>query len=233
MLNRVNLETAIAAHSAGIQPVVSPELLSPPPTVLDLSAENTALCDAGDRLMEVLDEYVDTQLELHGVRVAIGQYNENRVIYRHSDLFDSEAAARSIHLGIDLFASTGTEIYSPLPATVHSIGFNDAIGDYGPTVILEHRLDGITFFTLYGHLASSSVSRLKEGQALTAGAQVATMGNRQENGGWSPHLHFQLIRDIGDWHGNYPGVASSSERDLWLNLCPDPITLLRGVKHKG
>jgi len=148
------------------------------------------------------------------------------VLYRHSPLFDGEAERRSIHLGIDLFVVEGTRIRSPLPATVHSSADNAALGDYGPTVILEHELYGTRFFTLYGHLSRTSLDELEEGDPLAAGTTVGEVGDIHENGGWPPHLHFQIICDLLDQAGNFPGVAAPSERKLFLDLCPDPNLIL-------
>ena len=80
MSNRKTLETVITALTSEVRPVISPEICTPSLSVLDLSSTNVVLQDAGDRLMEALDEYVDAQLEQHGVSVAIGRYDEDRVI---------------------------------------------------------------------------------------------------------------------------------------------------------
>jgi 4-aminobutyrate aminotransferase-like enzyme len=42
------------------------------------------------------------------------------------------------------------------------------------------------------------------------------------NGGWTPHVHFQIITDLLDLSCDFPGVARPSQRDVWLGLCPDP-----------
>ena len=52
------------------------------------------------------------------------------------------------------------------------------------------------------------------------------MGDATENGGWPPHLHFQIITDLLDLSTNFPGVARASERALWTSLSPDPNLLL-------
>ena len=102
-----------------------------------------------------------------------------------------------------------------------------AEGDYGPTIILEHTpVAGLKFHTLYGHLDRDSLKGLKPGTAFMAGEKIAQLGTRRENGGWSPHLHFQIILDIGSAKGDYPGVAKRSEQDKWLAICPDPAKLL-------
>jgi 4-aminobutyrate aminotransferase-like enzyme len=84
----------------------------------------------------------------------------------------------------------------------------------------------VVFYTLYGHLAADSVKDLEIGQRFEAGQQVARIGDRPVNGDWPPHLHFQIITDMLGFRGDFPGVASPTERELWLSLCPDPNLLL-------
>jgi hypothetical protein len=62
---------------------------------------------------------------------------------------------------------------------------------------------------------------------VPAGSVVGRIGSAEENGNWPPHLHFQLIAEIGDWRGDFPGVAPPSRRSRFLELCPDPNLILR------
>ena len=50
----------------------------------------------------------------------------------------------------------------------------------------------------------------------------ARLGSDDVNGGWLPHLHFQLILEIGEARGDFPGVFRKSERERWRRVCPDP-----------
>jgi murein DD-endopeptidase MepM/ murein hydrolase activator NlpD len=152
----------------------------------------------------------------------IGGYGEDRRVYAASTLFDGEGEARTLHLGVDVWTAAGTPLAAPLAAEVHSLAINDAFGDYGGTVILNH--DG--FHTLWGHLAHRSLDHLREGQRLAGGEVFAWLGEPAENGGWPPHLHLQRIEDLGGRRGDFPGVAPASERERWLALCPDPTPLL-------
>ena len=74
----------------------------------------------------------------------MGRYNEARLLYT-SPLFGSQAnplaERRTIHLGMDFFAASGTAIHAPLDGTVHVLANNDAPLDYGPLVILKHDED--------------------------------------------------------------------------------------------
>jgi len=152
----------------------------------------------------------------------IGGYDEDRRVYAASELFEGQAEPRTVHLGVDIWTDAGTALRSPLPAEVHSCAINDRFGDYGGTVILAHH----GFFTLYGHLAHRSVEHLRPGQPVAAGEVFAWLGTAGENGGWPPHLHFQRIEDMLDHRGDFPGVATRSERAQWLTRCPDPTNLL-------
>ncbi len=193
---------------------------------LDLSVDNDELNSVDLFSIEELQAYIDRKLLQNQAEVAVGGYSEDRMIYRKSAHFGTGDHARSIHLGIDIWLPAKTDIKAPLDARVHSFHNNDNFGDYGPTVILEHELDGQIFYTLYGHLSLSSLNNLKEGQILKNGECFAQLGNREENGKWPPHLHFQLIRDMGIKKGDFPGVASKNEKDQMLQICPNPNLIL-------
>ena len=169
------------------------------------------------------------RMEAAGVQVGIGRYNEARLLYT-SDVFrTNDGERRTIHIGIDLFMKAGSPVYSPLDGVVHSFADNVAPLDYGPTVIVEHQAgeDSPKFFTLYGHLSEESLTGLHRGKRVKRGEQIASIGSPPTNGGWPPHLHFQIICDMLGKQGDFPGVAPASQRDTWLSICPDPNLILR------
>jgi murein DD-endopeptidase MepM/ murein hydrolase activator NlpD len=120
---------------------------------------------------------------------------------------------------------------SPLNAVVHSFAFNNRYGDYGATLILSHYLDGCSFHTLYGHLSLNSIKNLRDGENVRKGDVIGEFGIPMENGQWPPHLHFQVVRDLGEWRGDYPGVCKLSEKDKYLQNCPDPDLLLGMMRY--
>lgn len=134
---------------------------------------------------------------------------------------------RRLHLGIDIWGAAGTPIFAPLGGMIHSFAFNDHFGDYGATLILLHQLDGFPFYTLYGHVCLKDIENISTGQYVTRGQKIAHFGLPHENGHWPPHLHFQLILDMGLYDGDYPGVCRYSEREYYLNNCPDPDVVLQ------
>jgi peptidoglycan LD-endopeptidase LytH len=164
---------------------------------------------------------------LPGQPVRAGGYGEDRSLYTQALFAPDGEEPRTVHLGIDIFAPAGADVMTPLAGRVHSSRVNEAPGDYGPTIILEHEpAPGLVFHTLYGHLSRDSLKGLKPGAAFMAGEPIAQLGTKRENGGWPPHLHFQIILEIGDAKGDYPGVCRRSEQDRWLAICPDPRPLL-------
>lgn len=206
-----------------------PFSLSPENTVrLDLSKNNQ---DPDFRSIENIgdfERYLSRFLENHRKQYGFGGYGEHRAIYQRFKHFKSkEAPERDHHLGIDLWCPAHTPVMSPLDGKVHSWANNDTLGDYGGTLILEHRLGGYDFFSLYGHLDPVSLERWSEGVPVKAGDQIGLLGTVAVNVGWPPHLHFQLIRDLKGHRGDFPGVVAEADRASALENCPDPNLLLR------
>lgn len=195
---------------------------------LDFSASNTSLLKTDLSETDSFSKYVFDEMLSLGSYTGIGGYSENRVIYRQRPHFmQEEQNPRSIHLGVDIWESAGEPVYTPLNATVHSFAFNNHFGDYGPTIILRHAIYKTEFFTLYGHLSESSLSGLYTGKEFEAGEKIGEIGNYPQNGDWPPHLHFQIIADMGNRKGDFPGVCSIGDRLHFLTTCPDPNLILR------
>ena len=171
--------------------------------------------------------WVDNQLHTNHCLYGIGGYDEHRTIYTRSAHFDTEEEPRRLHLGVDIWAKAGTNVYSFYDAEVHSFKNNAGFGDYGATIILKYNLEGLTLFALYGHLSLASLNGLAEGQQIASGAAFATFGIPAENGNWPPHLHFQLMFNMQGSKGDYPGVCQYSKRDIDLKNCPDPNIILQ------
>jgi murein DD-endopeptidase MepM/ murein hydrolase activator NlpD len=191
--------------------------------ILDFTAENQELTKLDLPDTASFSDYVFSVLRDAGAVCGVGGYNEHRILYRRSLHFNAaDQEPREIHLGIDIWAEAGTPVSAPLDGTIHSFQDNARFGDYGPTIILEHRLNDETFYTLYGHLSGTSLIGKKAGQVIPAGEVFAEFGTFPENGDWPPHLHFQVIRDLQGYSGDYPGVCALSRREEFLVNCPDP-----------
>jgi len=192
---------------------------------LDLSKDNPAISPKIFKSVEKFSEFINGTLQENKAKGAFGGYNENRKIYEKSDVFAGESKHRSIHLGMDFWIDAGTPVQAPLPGIIHSFGNNNNSGDYGPTIILKHYFGNEVFYTLYGHLSEKSLTLLKEGQVIQRKETIGFLGEPSENVDWPPHLHFQVIKDIGGYRGDYPGVCLKSESDKFLQNSPDPLTI--------
>ena len=67
----------------------------------------------------------------------------------------------------------------------------------------------------------------KVGMAFQQGDLLGDLGDAHINGDYPPHLHFQIIKDIQEYKGDYPGVCSKKDLDFYLKNCPDPNILLK------
>jgi 4-aminobutyrate aminotransferase-like enzyme/Ser/Thr protein kinase RdoA (MazF antagonist) len=229
-----------ARELANLDPAPLLETIDPrtePCIVFDLGV-GSLLLGADPRNLDSgpMTEILFREMRHANVRVGVGRYNEARAWYttpafaspgtKHADPTDEH---RTIHLGVDLFAEPGTPVHAPLAGTVWSLTNNSARLDYGPLIILRHEDSlGAEFFTLYGHLTLDSLDRLYPGQSIARGQRIGAIGSPPTNGDWAPHLHFQIVTDLLDLFGLFPGVAFASQRDVWLKLSPDP-NLLIGI----
>lgn len=160
----------------------------------------------------------------------LGGYLEPRLIY--TDLAFRKGASqsssrRTIHLGVDLFAPAGRAVHAPLAGVVVAAEDRTRNLDYGGVAVLRHETpEGHEFHALYGHLDPEFLSRLKPGDRVAAGEAFARLGTPAQNGGWAPHLHFQLALTLAGMGLDWPGVADPDDLELWAAICPNPAALL-------
>lgn len=152
---------------------------------------------------------------------SIGRYDEVRGIY-NTDLFSAE---RSIHMGLDIGGPVGTPVMAVAAGEVAFSGYNPAEGDYGHTIITHHRIQGVDLWMLLGHLDAASTKASPPGRRFEAGEVLAWFGDAHENGGWPPHLHFQLSFRRPTTH-DLPGVVTPDEHAQALLDFPDPRLVL-------
>ncbi|RNC87328.1 MAG: peptidase M23 [Winogradskyella sp.] len=198
---------------------------------LDLSVTNHELKAVDVSSSSDLERFIWNHIKAHNAKVAYGGYLEERGIYNRSSHFNKQVATteRNIHLGLDLWIEADAPIYAPLDGVLHSFKDNNNFGDYGPTLILKHHIDGFEFYTLYGHLSLKSLSGKRVGEPITKGQQIATLGTAEVNGDYPPHLHLQIIFKIEDYQGDYPGVCSLQDLEYYKSNCPNPRLFLEGL----
>ncbi|MFM9824599.1 peptidoglycan DD-metalloendopeptidase family protein [Flavobacterium sp.] len=195
---------------------------------IDLSKSNIELSKIETNNPIILEKFIENFVKKRKAKLAYGGYNELRNLYQSSMLFNNyNDEERNIHLGIDFWIEAGTNVLAALDGKIHSFNHNDKPGDYGPTIVLEHTIKKFTFYTLYGHLSLESIANLKVGSSITKGQILAKLGGYSINGGYAPHLHFQIIKEIGTNYGDYPGVCNNKDLNFFLANCLDPNLLLK------
>ncbi|MFV1987433.1 MAG: aminotransferase class III-fold pyridoxal phosphate-dependent enzyme [Gemmatimonadota bacterium] len=245
------LAAALERAAPDAAPVLSPDPRTAPTLTIDLSIEtgdDGGTFDPTDSTR--FNRLVFDRMRDAGAKVGIGRYDEVRWWYTTDEFIapgNEVDEWRSVHIGIDLFAPPDTPVSTPLAGRVVSVRDNDDRLDYGPTVIVEHELAGddsaagddgraadgdepvrrpFRFWTLYGHLSPRTLEAISPGQAVEAGHVIGWLGAPPRNGDWAPHLHFQIMSDLLDYEGTFPGVAAPSQRAVWLAVSPDPNLLL-------
>lgn len=227
-----NFEERIRIHAKDFSPVV-PFEKTDRLLLMDLTENNTEIGDEIIADTEHFIHYVNEKLTQSNARYGIGGYNEHRSVYARSKVFDGLEGEepRRLHLGIDIWGKPHTKVMAPMDGIVHSFAFNNALGDYGATIILTHQIVGHTFHTMYGHLSLNSLKNIQEGDSIKKGDVFAEFGLPFENGQWPPHLHFQIIHLMDGMKGDYPGVCKYSERESYLANCPDPDLILNMMQY--
>ncbi|MCB0492342.1 MAG: aminotransferase class III-fold pyridoxal phosphate-dependent enzyme [Cyclobacteriaceae bacterium] len=222
----------IGEHANQLKPIVSKDLNDV--HWLDLGMDSLEL---GNQSIVLDDTQLQVQIEKtikeSGKSIGLGKYDEVRPFYTSStfEVVSNDGPAwRTVHIGLDLFMSAGESVHVPLPGVIYSVANNVGDRNYGPTIIIKHDiLPELTFYTLYGHLSRTSLTQWKAGDTLEAGCKIGTLGDLHENGGWSPHLHFQIMLDMLDKKEDFPGVAAPMLSDVWKSISPDPWLLVADI----
>lgn len=155
----------------------------------------------------------------------VGRYNERRPGMYSTQLFAEAPAPRDIHVGIDLAAPIGTPVHAFFAGRVHLVGINSAPGDYGGTILTEHKLGDRVIWALHGHLSHQSIEIRRAGDEFGAGEVIGWIGDSTENGGWNPHLHFQLSWERPE-RPDLPGAVNEKDLARALMIYPDPRLVL-------
>lgn len=208
--------------------VISPEIEYSEYVALDLSVTNSELQNHTLETAQDYEVFIQNQLDKKNGKIMFGGYIENRNLYKRSTVFKNlDTEERNIHIGLDLWINEQATIFAALDGKIHSFQNNTALGDYGPTIILEHQIADVKFHTLYGHVSEASLEGKKVGDVIQKGQQIATLGLPPINGDYAPHLHFQIIIDMEGKFGDYPGVCSENKLPFYKENCPDPNWLLK------
>ncbi len=115
--------------------------------------------------------------------------------------YDVDAAEfTAVHPGVDLKLALGTPIGAIAGGRVASVHQDSILGLH---VIVEHRLGGETYYSIYGHFGSVAV---REGDAVRPGQMIGTVGMTGSTSG--PHLHLQIDRGAKNEEDHRPYLPS-------------------------
>jgi murein DD-endopeptidase MepM/ murein hydrolase activator NlpD len=208
--------------------VIAPHISYSEYVPLDLSISNEEILSSKLETAKDYEVFIQKHLDDNKGKIAFGGYQEIRNLYKRSTVFNAEnTEERNIHIGLDLWINESASVHAALEGKIHSFQNNTALGDYGPTIIVQHQFGGHVFHTLYGHLSEESLIGKQIGDAVSKGEQIGNLGLPPINGDYAPHLHFQIIIDMENKLGDYPGVCSSKMLDFYNKNCPDPKMLLK------
>lgn len=150
-------------------------------------------------------------------RYLVSQYAEDRVAM----LYDTPAGkeGRTFHMGIDIFATNLEPVRSPCSGRIVRSGYEDGYGEYGNYVILKP--DGIDYYIFFGHLANDRI----ETGTIRTGQLLGHLGDylHNENGGWSRHLHVQILQELPSQGSTPIGYSAGEDLNINMGLFPDPM----------
>lgn len=97
---------------------------------------------------------------------------------------------KMIHLGIDIYAGVGSRVNSICCGKVVYV-FQDPskINGWGHMVIIRDKKHKV--YHLYGHL--EVFNRIQTGSELILGQPLGIVASQDKNGGWPPHVHYQIM----------------------------------------
>lgn len=151
------------------------------------------------------------------VRYLVSQYGEDRIAMLAGSRIADEG--RTLHMGIDIFAKDQEAVYSPCDGEIIRADYEPDHG-FGCYIILQPQpFEGI--YILLGHLASD----IKINGIVKAGEYIGKLGNfkNDENGGWSRHLHLQLLRELPPEGRTPDGYSTQQNFPKQSHAYPDPM----------
>lgn len=162
-------------------------------------------------------EFNDQVLSHTGSRYLIGRYAEDRYdILRGSHIADE---GRTYHLAMDIFSKNQEPVFAPCNARIVRRGYEPGLHNYGHYLILAPDDRQLPYF-FFGHLASD----MSKKTIVAAGEQIARLGSYEnlENGGWSIHLHLQLLTELPEKSQTPIGYSSAEELERNMRRFPNP-----------
>ncbi len=126
---------------------------------------------------------------------------------------DGRDGGLRIHEGVDIFAPRGTPLLAASDAVVHRVGVRDRGGNI--VSLYDEKRDLLLY---YAHLEEQMV---RQGERVTAGQVIGTVGNTGNAITTPPHLH------IGVYQGGWQHAV-----DPWNYFVDPPLTVPQPALHE-
>jgi hypothetical protein len=158
-------------------------------------------------------------LKLKEVDYAYGGYMEDRAVVWRDHYHEP---GHTNHVGVDFYVPEGTPLYMPTDAKlIHSTMDQDQSGGWGGK---------LTFHWAGGYFILAHLNDIvyEVGKVYTTKDKVAVIGGPDINGGWSPHLHLQCMREPWTEVDGYLKLYDGIEKDY-----PDPMKMPWGMSYEA
>ncbi|WP_159075747.1 peptidoglycan DD-metalloendopeptidase family protein [Muricauda brasiliensis] len=184
------------------------------PYIFDFSSKNPKTLEYNLFDFKEFNDVIFDELKATSYQWGIGRYLEERktLLRAYPNIIEEK---RYYHLGLDIVVPYDTAMYTPLDAEVYKTGKETTVGNYGGYIILKHDVNGVVFYSLYGHLKTPHL--VSEGENIKAGQKFSHIGKESDSGGWFCHVHLQILTqsamDAGysDWGYISPGLLPNVE----------------------
>jgi len=157
--------------------------------ILDLSNESDIFKFFKSYSLMEFDEYFTSLAKKYNTNFLIGKYGEDRKkLFENFGIERFTKNGKTLHAGIDIFMPALSKVALPENAKLIESKKDSEIGGYGHYLIYEVT----NAFLLFGHIYPKS--NLTIGEYYNKGEIIAQLANIEDNGGYLPHLHFQVLK---------------------------------------
>ena len=174
------------------------------------------------KLPENRQKFNNEYLERTGNRYLISRYAEDRIEMLRGSQIEKEG--RTIHMGIDIFSRDLEDVFAPSDGEIVAVGKEEGDHSFGHYLIFKPEDAFTKNYIFLGHLSANLPNLGK----VRIGEIIATLGDfvDGENGGWSRHLHVQLLAKLPDIDSLPLGYSTKSGLSQNMLNYPDPSFLV-------
>jgi murein DD-endopeptidase MepM/ murein hydrolase activator NlpD len=174
------------------------------------------------KLPENRQKFNNNFLEKSEKRYLISRYAEDRIEMLKGSKIAEEG--RTLHLGIDIFSKDLEPVYASCNGEIVVADREAGNHSFGHYVIFKPDPTVTKNYIFLGHLSKDLPNLGK----VSAGQEIANLGDyiNEENGGWSRHLHVQLLAELPEKSEFIPGYSSREKLEENLIKYPDPSFLI-------